>query len=150
MAPHNRVVAGLLTAAVFFSVGCETLTYKPEAIGPEGEIIVVIDSARWNGAVGEAIRGNIAPYLGTLPAPEREFNLRQISLSSQQNLDMVRKQKNVLVVAPLTDSTTEASFLRARLDESAIGTVMNGPGAVIPRRDRCARSQPDRPTRTAG
>lgn len=141
MAERSRILPIVLLFVGLASAGCESLTYQPEAVGQEGEIIVVIDSVRWEGPVGDAIRGNIAPYLGTLPAPEREFNLRRVSLRTQQHMDMIRMQKNVLVVAPLSDSTSEANFLRSRLDEAAIGSVMEGPGAVISRPNLWRRNQ---------
>ncbi len=61
----------LLLLTILVSTGCETLEYRPAAVGKEGDVVVVIDSSSWNGELGDAIRGNVAPYLGTLPAPER-------------------------------------------------------------------------------
>ena len=117
------------------TLGCETLEYRPPAVGREGDVVVVIDSTNWNGALGEAIRGNVAPYLGMLPAPEREFNLRRMSLTSNRVTETIQRQKNVLVVAPLADSTREAAFLRARLDEEALSAIQAGSVSIIPRRD---------------
>ena len=125
----------VLTVSVSLLTGCEAFEYRPGAVGREGDIVVVIDSTRWAGPLGEAIRANIAPYLGTLPAPEREFNLRRISLTSKRLLDSIRKQKNVVFVAPLSDETPEAEFLRTRLDEEALAVVMSGQASVISRRD---------------
>ena len=116
-------------------MGCETLEYRPAAVGREGDVVVVIDSTHWNGALGEAVRGNVAPYLGTLPAPEREFNLRRMSLTSRGVIEAIQKQKNILFVAPLADSTREAEFLRSRLDAQALEAIRGGSVSIIPRRD---------------
>lgn len=121
--------------------GCEALDYRPFAVGREGEVVVVIDSTRWAGPVGEAVRRNIAPYLGTLPAPEREFSVRRVSLTSQRFLDAVQAQKNVIFVSPISDDTPEARFMRARLDSSSVEAVMAGQSAVIPRRDLWRQQQ---------
>ncbi|MEQ9105221.1 MAG: DUF4837 family protein [Rhodothermales bacterium] len=131
----------LLALLLVTMTGCEALDYRPYAVGREGEVVVVIDSTRWEGPVGEAIRRNIAPYLGTLPAPEREFNVRRVSLTSQRLLDGVQAQKNVIFVSPISDDTPESRFMRARLDSASVEAVLAGQSAVIPRRDLWRQQQ---------
>ncbi len=114
--------------------------FRPYAVGPEGEVTVVMDSTHWNGAVGEALRGNVGPYVETLPVAERYFRFRQFDLD-QSIFDEVKKRKNVVIVAPLSDSTNEANFLRRRLSEGAREAVMNGQVAVVPKPDLWRRSQ---------
>lgn len=133
--PASGIVIGLVIAASLLGIGCEQLEYRPLAVGKEGEIVVVTDSARWAGPVGDAIREHVAPYLGTLPAPEREFTLRRVSLTTSRMIDLVRKQKNVIIAAPLGDSTRESNFLRSRLDSAAVQAIMGGEVGVISRED---------------
>ncbi|NBB74532.1 MAG: DUF4837 family protein [Bacteroidetes bacterium] len=121
--------------------GCGDTDYRPLATGPEGQVTVVMDSTRWNGTVGEAVRANIAPYLSTLPAPERAFDLRQISLTSERVFDNVKTQKNVVFIAPLSDSTREASFMRTRLSREAEEAVRSGQTAVVAKPDLWRRQQ---------
>ncbi len=130
-----------VTALILASTGCETLDYKPNAVGQEGEIVIVIDSTNWNGALGEAIRTHVSPYLGTLPAPEREFSLRQVSIVSQKVLDGLQKQKNVIFIAPLSEDSPESAFLKSRLGEEAATEVQNGGTSVISRRDLWRNNQ---------
>jgi hypothetical protein len=111
--------------------GCGNADYRPLASGPEGVVTIVMDSTRWNGSVGEAVRANIAPYLNTLPAPERAFDLKHVSLTSEQVFDNVKTQKNVVFLAPLSDSTREASFMRTRLSQEAEEAVRQGQTAVV-------------------
>lgn len=133
------LIASGLALSLFAS--CETLQYRPEAIGPEGEIMVVIDSLNWDGPVGEALRENLGPLIGTLPAPEPLFNLRRVSITSEAFLKTIQKQKNIVFVAPLNDNTPEASFIRSRLDEAGLESILNGRNAVIDRRDLWRRYQ---------
>lgn len=141
MKPNRLFVVGLVIGSFLFGAACEQLEYRPEAVGKEGEIVVVTDSARWAGPVGDAIREYVAPYLGTLPAPEREFTLRRVSLTTSGVIDMVRKQKNVIFAAPLGDSTRESNFLRSRLDSAAVQTIMGGEVGVISREDLWRQDQ---------
>lgn len=130
----------ILLAAVVFS-GCELDEYKPRAVGKEGEVIVVIDSSRWNGPIGDALKSTVGEYIGTLPAPERRFDLRAMDLQVDQDLSQVRNQKNVIFVAPLSDSTNEAIYLRNVFDSSAQEAIMSGDGVVVGRNDLWRRDQ---------
>ncbi len=58
-----------------------------------------------------------------------------MTLTSNRIIETIQKQKNIIFVAPLADSTREAEFLRARLDEEAQEAIRNGSVSIIPRRD---------------
>ena len=120
--------------------GCEG-DYRPRAVGPEGEVTVVMDSTNWQGEVGEAFRANVAPYINTLPVPERLFSLRQVDLTSQAAYERVQNQKNIVFVAPLSDTTTEATFMRDRLSQEVRNAVENGQPLVVPRPNLWRKSQ---------
>jgi hypothetical protein len=130
----------LVLGGVVFS-GCESIEYRPSAVGREGEIVVVMDSTNWEGELGDAVREHVAPYLGTLPAPEREFEIRRISINSQKTLESLQKQKNVIFVAPLSEDTPEARFLKSRLDEEATAAIKGGGTSVISKRDLWRKDQ---------
>ena len=101
--------------AIALAAGCEEVDYRPEAIGPESEIVVVMDDAHWNGPVGEAVRGTLSDYVETLPAPERAFDLRRLDLATR--FEDIRMYKNVVFVAPYTDTTAVGRFMQSRLPE---------------------------------
>ncbi len=121
-------------------VGCD-VDYRARASGPEHQITVVMDSTRWNGPVGDAVRAHLAPYVSTLPTPERAFDLRQTSLMSERVFNDIKAQKNVVFIAPLSDSTREASFLRTRLSPEAEEAIQNGQTAVVAKPDLWRQSQ---------
>ncbi|MDA0684487.1 MAG: DUF4837 family protein [Bacteroidetes bacterium] len=131
----HRLIFSAILASMLFLTACESLEYRPPAVGREGDVVVVMDSARWNGPIGDAVRMHVSPYLGTLPAPEREFSLNQMTITSQSVLEGIQKQKNVIFVAPLSDESREAAFLRSRLDSTALSAIRGGQASVIPRRD---------------
>lgn len=120
--------------------GCEG-DYRPRAGGPEGEITVVMDSSLWAGAPGEALRDNVAPWVETLPISERFFQLRHLELTSERTYDRVKDLKNVIIAAPLSDSSNEATFLQRRLSDDAEEAIRGGQRAVVPKPDLWRRSQ---------
>jgi len=136
---HWLLTAALLTGLVLLS-GCEG-DYRPRAVGPEGEITVVMDSSYWTSAPGEALRDNVTPWVETLPVSERYFQLRHIELTDERTYERIQDLKNVIIAAPLSDSTNETSFLRRRLSDEAEQAILNGQTAVVPKPDLWRRSQ---------
>ncbi|MES3629135.1 MAG: DUF4837 family protein [Longimonas sp.] len=135
---------GVLLLAATVLAGCEGFLdgdYRPRATGQEGEIMVVMDSTHWDTGLGDAVRQNIGPYVETLPTPERSFDLRQVNLASDRIFDMVRRHKNVVFVAPLSDETPVANFLRSRLSDDVLQAALDGTPVVVPREDLWRRSQ---------
>jgi hypothetical protein len=100
-----------------------------------------MDSSLWTGAPGEALRENVAPWVETLPVSERYFQLRHLELQSERTFNRVKDLKNVVIAAPLNDSSNEASFLRRRLSDEAETAIRNGQIAVVPKPDLWRRSQ---------
>jgi len=132
------LLVGILASGVL--AACEG-DYRPRAIGKEGQITVVMDSSNWTGAAGEALRANVTPWIETLPQPERYFELQHREFTSEQVYDSIQDLKNVIVAAPLSDSTNEANFLRRRLSDQARQAVQNGQVAVVGKPNLWRRSQ---------
>lgn len=115
--------------------------FRPEAVGPEGRITVVIDSARWDGPLGLALRQQLGDTIATLPAPEPAFQIRRVGIGSQGQFDELQKEKNLVFVAPIDDSTNVARFLRSVFAPEAQEAIRGGNSAVIARRDVWRRKQ---------
>lgn len=126
--------------ALFPLMGCEG-DYRPRAVGKEGVVTVVMDSSLWTGAVGEALRNNITPWIETVPVTERYFEIRHMELRSERIYDRIQSLKNVVIVAPLSDSTNETTFLRRRFTDGVQQAIQNGQTAVVPKPNLWRRSQ---------
>ena len=122
--------------------GCEAPEPpKPNAVGDSGEIIVVADSATWEGPVGDALRStlgaSVAPPLGGLA----DFRLTRRDLTNEA-FRFLRSNKNLIFAAGLDDTSAVANFLAARLDSSGAALIRAGRGtSVVPREDIWARGQ---------
>ena len=126
---------------VVASTGCGSGDFRPRAVGQEGEIVVVVDSSHWNGPIGDALKETVGRWVGTLPAPERQFDLRQVSLVTENDLEMARRHKNVIFVAPLDDTTNEAQYIKNVFDSTAQAAILDGDGAVVSRENMFRRDQ---------
>jgi len=134
------VFGALLFFALAVLAGCDG-DYRPRAIGKEGEVTVVMDSTQWTGSPGAAFRETVTPWVNTLPQAERFFEIRHLELSSERAYESIQDLKNVVIAAPLSDSTNEANFLRRRLSEKAREAVLNGQSAVVDKPNLWRRSQ---------
>ena len=137
---HTALFAAVLAFAVGLS-SCNEISYRPSAIGKGGEIVVVADSALWNGAVGEALRQELGPDVATLPNPEPLFDLKHEVLSSQASFDRVSTRRNIVFAASLSDTTVEANFVRSVFSEDAQQAIENGDGVFVEREDTWRRNQ---------
>ena len=138
--PSSTPVWFVVTVSLLFILaGCEG-DFRPRAVGPEGEVTVIMDSTHWTGAPGEALRDNVAPWIETLPVSERYFELRHLELS-ERTFSRIKDMKNVIIASSLSDSTNETSFLRRRLSDEAEQAILNGQTAVVPKPDLWRRSQ---------
>jgi len=131
-------IAGLLCLGLLSACDGD---YRPRAIGKEGQLTVVMDSSHWTGPVGEAFRAHVTPWIETLPQPERTFELRHLELSSERTYESIQDLKNVVVVAPLSDTSNEANFLRRRLSDQARQAIQDGQTAVVGKPNLWRRSQ---------
>ncbi|MFQ5569983.1 MAG: DUF4837 family protein [Rhodothermales bacterium] len=134
-------LAGLLLTTMLFLTGCGSSDFRPNAIGAEGEIYVVIDSVQWQGTVGEALRNQLGEYIRTLPAVEPIFDLKPVHLTSTRMFEQIKEFKNLVFAAPLSDTTNEAKFLNSLLSDEAKQAIFNGGNAVVPRSNVWRRRQ---------
>ncbi|PSQ95882.1 MAG: DUF4837 domain-containing protein [Bacteroidetes bacterium SW_9_63_38] len=135
------VVACSAGALLLLVLGGCSGDYRPRAIGKESEVTVVMDSSHWTGAVGTTFRKTVTPWVETLPQPERYFTSRHLELLSERTYESVQDLKNIVVVAPLSDTSNEANFLRRRLSDEARAAVRNGQTAVVEKPNLWRRSQ---------
>lgn len=135
----RSLLGTLLVAVGGLLAGCIGSTdYRPEAAGPPGEVTVVVDSTLWNGAVGEAFRQTLGAPIPTLPQAQSTFDLQQMDLTPQ-NLDRVKRHKNVVVAAALGTSSQEAEYLRQQFSKDALQAVRDG--GVVPKPNLWRRQQ---------
>lgn len=132
----------LLSASLFVFAGCSGESdFRPRAVGQDTEILVVADSMDWNGDIGEALRETVGQFISTLPAPERQFELRHVPLETEDDLEVARRRKNVIFVAAFSDSTNEAAYIRNVFDSNAQQTIREEGGVAVSRENIFRRDQ---------
>jgi hypothetical protein len=140
MSPRN--LCGL--AVVLFSAASCRLSpseFLPPSVGRPGLVTVVMDSTDWAGPLGEAVRETFGADIPTLPQPEPWFDLAFKPLQDQESFDRLKRDRNLVFIAPLDSPTPTGAFLRARMDSAVQAHVRAGNPLSVARRDLWAQDQ---------
>ncbi|MDW7694669.1 DUF4837 family protein [Flammeovirgaceae bacterium SG7u.111] len=106
----KQTISQLLFLSVFLLIlgSCNKKQKKaagllPSAKGDKGEIILVMDTARWNGPLGDELRKIFLSRVPGLPQPEPMFTVRAIDPFKFSSF--LTQHKNLLFVTSLEDNT---------------------------------------------
>jgi hypothetical protein len=104
-------------------------------------VVVVVDSVLWMGPAGDALRAELERSIETLPAPEPLFDLTHETIESQAAFDRISARRNIVFAAALSDTSTEARFVRSVFSEDAQQAIESGTGVFVDREDTWRRNQ---------
>lgn len=115
--------------------------YRKEASGGFGEAVVVMDSSQFESQTAQAIRDTYGQAIKTLPSYEAMFDLRFIDFNNNEQLEQIKRNKNIIIAAPIDDSTNVGEFVRALLDDEVEQRVKEGSSFAFPFEDEWYRNQ---------
>ncbi|WP_020530907.1 DUF4837 family protein [Flexithrix dorotheae] len=119
----------LFSFVVIFSIwGCSAKQEKdlgllPSAKGEVGEIILVIDTVKWKGALGDQIRETFSQKIEGLPQPEAMFTVRNIEPNSF--VSFLRQHKNIVIVTTFDENTAGSRKLKEFFTPESIAQIKN-------------------------
>lgn len=137
----RNLIIILLLSVSFTTMACDG-DYRQRAIGENHEIIVVMDSTLHEGETADAIRNTFGRTIETLPGEgEQLYTLRFRDFRTNQELDEIRKFKNLIFAGPIDDETNTSSFIRALLSEPVENRVRQGESFAFPLTNQWYRDQ---------
>ena len=135
----------LLFSVVYFS-SCDfekTANLKsnlPKANGKSGHIIVVMDSAQWEGEVGDQVRSTFHDQIPYLPREETMFNLSHIDPTDFQSI--LKKQKNIIFVTDLSNKSIGNRKLKTYFTKESLKMIEENPSIFMyAKQDEFAKGQ---------
>lgn len=131
---------GLLVLTAVIWIGCEG-DYRQEAAGGFGEVTIMMDSTQWESETADALRETYGRWVRTIPNPQPLFNLNFQDFQNNDELERLKRSKNLIVAAPINDSTNTAQFIRALLSEEIENQVQDGESFAFPLQNRWYRNQ---------
>ena len=112
----------------------------PKANGKPGQIIVVMDSAQWEGGVGKAVRSTFHEQVEYLPRDESKFSLSHIDPTDFQSI--LKKQKNIIFVTVLSDKSKGNRKLKKYFTEESLEMIEKDPSLFMyAKKDEFAKGQ---------
>ncbi|TYP95113.1 protein of unknown function (DUF4837) [Fodinibius salinus] len=121
-------------------IGCEG-DYRQKATGSFGQVIVVMDSSQFQSQTAEALRQTYGEWTQTIPGKPPRFDLTFRDFNTNDQLEQLKRYRNLIIAAPITDSTNTADFMRALLSEDVEQQVRSGESFAFPIKDQWYRDQ---------
>ncbi|MGM0546620.1 MAG: DUF4837 family protein [Bacteroidota bacterium] len=121
-------------------VGCEG-DYRQKARGSFGEVVVLMDSTQFEGETANAIRETYGGWIQTIPGEPPQFDVRFMDFSSNKQLEQLKRYRNIIVAAPIDDSTNVGGLVRALLNDELERQVKEEESFAFPLRDHWYRDQ---------
>ncbi len=112
----------------------------PEAAGEIVEVLVVIDSTKWAGPVGDFFRESLGAAIPGLPQDEPYFTLRRIDPFKMNSI--LKAARNIIYVTILDDNSRAGVFMRNNITPESIERIKNEPDLfMFTKQDQYARGQ---------
>ncbi|MEX0780651.1 MAG: DUF4837 family protein [Balneolales bacterium] len=136
----NTLPVTLLLLLTGSFVACDNDFRRP-AQGTFSEVLVVMDSTKWNSEVADAIRGTFGSEIMTLPRPEERYDLRFMTLRTNNDLEFAKRHKNAIFVGSINEETNVGSYIRATLSDDIQERVRTEQNFAFPLKDRWYSNQ---------
>ena len=146
---HKKIP--LYTLALFLSglflslTGCEpgssdSSDTLPTARGASGEVVLVMDSASWQGELGDELRETFLKAMPGLPQPEPYFSVRYVDPFKLNKV--LRNAKNMLFVATLNNDSRGGRKMRNYFTDASIERIQSDPNLFqFSKKNQFARGQ---------
>jgi len=121
--PTYILIPVLLISAVLISCNKDWMgdQTKPKGRGEPGEIVLVLDSARWSGEIGSEIRKIFRASVEGLPRDEPLFDLRHVTPFDFKGI--LKNAKNLILVVPINDANNESVRMRNFFTKDALDSM---------------------------
>lgn len=129
----RSIFSVVILAVIFWS--CESNSSRrskgllPPASGKAGDIIVVMDSAKWKGEIGEKIKEIFRAEVGGLPREESMFKLNYVDPRKMN--DVLKSVKNLIFVMTVDDKRPGSRVVRNYFTKSSIEKIKENPSLFV-------------------
>jgi hypothetical protein len=127
-----KTISSILTALVlgFTLVSCDssensTDSSKPKARGSIGEIILVIDSVKWAGPVGEELKEIFESDIPGMIRSEAKFKVNTVDPRAMTR--MLKMSTNLIYVTTFDDKGSASQVINAQFSKESKEKAMNDP-----------------------
>lgn len=138
MTKLNHLLTPLIFSLLILSCGGD---YRKEARGQFGSAVVIMDSTSWDSQTANAIRSTYGGKIESILGFESRFDLTFEDFSSNEELEQLKFNKNIIIVSPIDADHNVGNFVRALLSDEVEERVRAGEAFAFPLEDRWYRNQ---------
>jgi hypothetical protein len=137
-----RLIASslLLSAIILLLASCKG-DFRQLADGNTREVVVVMDSTKWDSQTAQAIKDVFGKWVLTVPNGEPNYDLRFTQIRSKDHLKRIKRQKNIIFAAPIDEDSNVGRQIRGFLDDPVEERVKEGESFAFPVEDQWYRDQ---------
>ncbi|MEX0609111.1 MAG: DUF4837 family protein [Balneolaceae bacterium] len=135
------IILPVIAVALAFVITACNGDYREMSSGNTRDVVVIMDSTNFESETANAIKETFGKYVMTLPNAEPSYNLTFSTFHSQEQLDRLKKHKNVIFAAPIDEESNTARQVRGFLDETVEEKVRAGESFAFPVEDQWYRDQ---------
>lgn len=115
-------------------------SHLPKASPVPNEILVVMDSAKWEGALGDELRQTFGAAIPGLPQEEASFIIRYVS--PRHFKGFMKNYPNIVFVTTLDDRSKDSRVMRSYFTENSLQQIRENPDMfMLARKNEYARGQ---------
>lgn len=101
----------------------------------------MMDSTKFDSNTAEALRQTYGGWTQYIPGKPPRFDLRFRDFNTNEQLEQLKRYRNLIIAAPIDDSTNVGRFMRALLSDEVEQQVRNGEAFAFPLKDQWYRDQ---------
>jgi hypothetical protein len=101
----------------------------PKASGRPGEMIVVMDSAQWEGSLGESVRATFQQEIKGLPREEYLFKINRVDPIKLNGI--LKSVKNMVFVVTMDNNSQSSRVLKKYFTKSSVDKIKNNPDIFV-------------------
>jgi hypothetical protein len=101
----------------------------PKASGRPGEMIVVMDSAQWEGSLGESVRATFQQEIKGLPREEYLFKINRVDPLKLNSI--LKSVKNMVFVVTMDNNSQSSRVLKKYFTKSSVDKIKNNPDVFV-------------------
>ena len=111
---YAPIIVGLLA---FLLLSCNE-DYRPYATGDFGHVTIIIDPSSMERALGKQAQNLFNTPIETLPQQEPRLTAHWHGIPNQRIFEQLKRQRNIVVIAPLNDTSTVGDLLNLYTSDS--------------------------------
>ncbi len=140
IAIKNYCYLFLLVSLMFSCQKSTKTTLLPLAKGEKGELILIMDSGKWAGKLGQTIKGIFGQVQFGLPQPESLYKVTYIKPSAFSGL--LKRHKNILLVITLDSDSYDTHKMQSYFTKESIKKIRQDTAAfMVSQQNQYARGQ---------